>query len=89
VYVDVDVPNKNGVVGWFKRLFSWGKKEQYATKVYDRVMLDQDTGGAIRTAGRADIYMGVGDDAEWMAGRTKSPGQMYYLFVKEEFVAGP
>ena len=45
-------------------------------------MLDQDTGGAIRTAGRADIYMGIGPDAEWVAGRTKNPGQMYYLFVK-------
>jgi membrane-bound lytic murein transglycosylase A len=89
VFVDVEVPNKSGVVGFFKRLFSWGKKEVYATKVYDRVMLDQDTGGAIRTAGRADIYMGIGHDAEWMAGRTKSPGQMYYLFIKDELLTQP
>jgi membrane-bound lytic murein transglycosylase len=28
--------------------------------------------------------MGIGSEAEWTAGRTKSPGQMYYLFVKDE-----
>lgn len=52
--------------------------------VYDRMMLDQDTGGAIRTAGRADIYIGVGDEAEQIAGGTKHPGQMYYLFLKSD-----
>src|SRR4029453_16908458 len=29
-----------------------------------KFMLDQDPGGAIRTAGRADIYLGVGQAAE-------------------------
>jgi membrane-bound lytic murein transglycosylase A len=49
-------------------------------------MLDQDTGGGIRTAGRADIYLGVGDDAEALAGDTIAEGQLYYLFLKEEFL---
>lgn len=44
--------------------------------------LDQDTGGAIRTAGRADLYMGIGDEAEAVAGRVHSAGQLYYLFLK-------
>jgi membrane-bound lytic murein transglycosylase A len=83
VFVDVDVPDRDGPVNWFKRLFS-SKDEAYGSAVYDRFMFDQDTGGAIRTAGRADIYMGIGSEAEWTAGRTKSPGQMYYLFVKDE-----
>jgi len=48
----------------------------------DRFYFDQDTGGAIRTAGRADLYLGVGDDAERVAGETKLEGQMYYLFLK-------
>ncbi len=56
---------------------------------YDRMMVDQDTGGAIRTAGRADLYIGVGDDAEAIAGATKYPGQMYYLFVKPEYSSAP
>ena len=50
-------------------------------------LLDQDTGGGIRTAGRADIYLGVGDDAEALAGETIVEGQLYYLFLKEEFLS--
>jgi membrane-bound lytic murein transglycosylase A len=53
---------------------------------YRRLMLDQDTGGAIRTAGRADIYLGIGPDAEQRAGRMRSEGQLYYLFLKPEHV---
>ena len=48
----------------------------------NRFYLDQDTGGAIQTAGRADLYLGVGDQAEEVAGRTKIEGQMYYLFLR-------
>jgi len=48
----------------------------------NRIFFDQDTGGAIRTAGRADIYIGVGDEAEETAGQTKVEGQLYYLFLK-------
>ena len=53
------------------------------TRPFRQFMLDQDTGGAIRSAGRADIYMGVGNDAMDLAGRTQSEGRLYYLFVKE------
>jgi membrane-bound lytic murein transglycosylase A len=48
---------------------------------FQKLMLDQDTGGAIRTAGRADIYFGVGDEAEVIAGATRAEGQLYYLFL--------
>jgi len=58
-----------------------------APQRFDRFLLDQDTGGAIRTAGRADVYLGIGDDAERRAGRTRSEGQLYYLFLKPERVA--
>ena len=51
---------------------------------FEQVMLDQDTGGAIRTAGRADIYLGDGYEAERLAGTTRSEGQMYYLFLKQD-----
>ena len=46
-------------------------------------LFDQDTGGAIRTAGRADMYLGQGKEAERIAGATRAEGQLYYLFVKE------
>jgi len=49
----------------------------------NRFLFDQDTGGAIRTAGRADLYLGIGPEAEELAGRTKVEGQLYYLFLKE------
>jgi len=50
---------------------------------FEKLMLDQDTGGAIRTAGRADIYFGVGEAADERAGAMRVAGQMYYLFLKE------
>ena len=45
-------------------------------------VLDQDTGGAIRAAGRCDVYMGVGDEAGKLAGGTYREGRLYYLFLK-------
>ena len=47
-------------------------------------VLDQDTGGAIRAAGRCDVYMGVGDRAGEFAGGTYREGQLYYLFIKPD-----
>jgi membrane-bound lytic murein transglycosylase A len=50
------------------------------------LMLDQDTGGGIRAAGRADLYMGFGDAAGVRAGDEFAQGRLYYLFLKPEFV---
>ena len=47
-------------------------------------VLDQDTGGAIRSAGRADLFLGTGPEAEYLAGRTQAEGNLYYVFVKED-----
>ncbi|MCE2882400.1 MAG: MltA domain-containing protein [Planctomycetaceae bacterium] len=54
---------------------------------YKNFMLDQDTGGAIRAAGRADLYMGTGQAAELLAGGQYANGKMYYFFLKPEHVA--
>nr|WP_242018353.1 MltA domain-containing protein [Pseudanabaena sp. FACHB-1998] len=48
-----------------------------------RFVLDQDTGGAIRGAGRVDIFMGTGDRAKQRAGLIKGDGQLYYLVLKK------
>jgi len=53
---------------------------------YKNFMLDQDTGGAIRAAGRADLYMGAGAAAELLAGGQYATGKMFYFFLKPEFV---
>lgn len=53
------------------------QRQQYAG-----FALDQDTGGAIRAAGRCDVYFGIGPSAEALAGRTMAEGRLYYLFVR-------
>jgi membrane-bound lytic murein transglycosylase A len=50
---------------------------------YRAFACDQDTGGAIRAAGRCDVFMGVGDAAGQLAGRIYAEGKLYYLFTKE------
>ncbi len=50
-------------------------------------MLDQDTGGAIKSPGRADIYYGVGPMAEELAGGQYAEGRLYYLLLKPERLA--
>jgi membrane-bound lytic murein transglycosylase A len=52
-------------------------------------MLDQDTGGAIRASGRCDIYMGIGPDAEALAGQELQEGQLYYLALRPDLMPQP
>jgi membrane-bound lytic murein transglycosylase A len=49
---------------------------------YAGFFLDQDAGGAIRAPGRCDLYIGIGPQAEAVAGRTLAEGNLYYLFSK-------
>ena len=61
---------------------------------YEGFALDQDTGGAIRAAGRCDVFMGTGPDVGELAGRTFAEGKLYYIFVKQDggpstMLAGP
>jgi len=49
-------------------------------------LLDQDTGGAIRASGRCDIYMGIGPQAEAVAGHELQQGTLYYLAIKPELM---
>jgi membrane-bound lytic murein transglycosylase A len=53
---------------------------------YKSWLMDQDTGGAIRASGRADLYMGTGPDAEATAGRQLYEGKFYYIAIKPEYV---
>jgi hypothetical protein len=49
---------------------------------FRRLMVAQDTGGAIIGPARADIYYGAGDEAGLISGRFKQPGQFVMLFPK-------
>ncbi|MFI5399476.1 MAG: MltA domain-containing protein [SAR324 cluster bacterium] len=55
----------------------------------DRFMLIQDTGGAIRGHGRADLFWGEGPDAEWVAGRARNPGRLFILVARKEALPPP
>ncbi|VEN74167.1 conserved hypothetical protein [Candidatus Desulfarcum epimagneticum] len=48
-----------------------------------RFVLNQDTGGAIRGPGRADIFWGDGEYAEMAAGHMKHRGEMFFLVLKD------
>ncbi|WP_293155204.1 MULTISPECIES: MltA domain-containing protein [unclassified Microcoleus] len=56
-----------------------GKLEQNAV---NRFVLDQDTGGAIKGAGRVDVFMGTGNLAGDRAGYINSTGELYYPLLK-------
>ncbi len=44
--------------------------------------LDQDTGSAIKTPARADVFFGIGDRAMYKAGNMNTYGKLYYLLKK-------
>lgn len=48
-------------------------------KPFHRLLIAQDTGGAIRGAVRGDVYWGTGVEAERLAGAMKSQGDLYVL----------
>ncbi len=49
---------------------------------FSRFVLNQDTGGAIKGAGRADIFWGSGPYAELAAGHLQHEGELYILIKK-------
>ena len=60
--------------------------DSVATRPLQRFMVVQDTGGAIRGHGRADVFWGKGPEAEWAAGHMRYPGRVFLLVAKKEFL---
>ena len=54
---------------------TWPNSKQHL----QRLMMAQDTGGAIRGAGRGDYFWGFGEQAGTQAGRMRQPGRMWVL----------
>ena len=52
-------------------------------RMVSRYVLDQDTGSAIKGAGRVDIFLGSGKVAGERAGLINGMGNLYYLLLKE------
>jgi membrane-bound lytic murein transglycosylase A len=54
-----------------------------ARTALQRLVLAQDTGGAIRGAVRADFFWGAGDAAAVEAGRMRETGRLWVLWPTE------
>ncbi len=54
-----------------------------STQPLNRLMLAQDTGGAIRGAVRADFFWGFGEEAAAFAGRMRQSGKMWVLLPND------
>ncbi len=52
-----------------------------------KLVMAQDTGGAIKGQLRADLFWGTGERAENMAGNMKQPGEMFILLPNDKTVA--
>lgn len=50
---------------------------------FTRFVMNQDTGGAIRGPGRADVFFGQGAEAELTAGHLQHEGELYFLMRKK------
>jgi membrane-bound lytic murein transglycosylase A len=58
------------------------------TTPFRRLMIAQDTGGAIIGPARADIYFGAGDEAGSVSGRLRHPGR-FVMLVPSSINVGP
>jgi len=61
---------------------TWLSIEHPTGSNIDKLMVTQDTGGAIRGAVRGDYFWGFGKEAEALAGAMKSKGQYWFLLPK-------
>ncbi len=68
------IQTQKPVVDMQGRIESWS--------AFSRFVLNQDTGGAIKGPGRADLFWGAGAYAELAAGHLKHPGKIYFLILK-------
>lgn len=55
-------------------------------KVFQRLMIAQDTGGAIRGVVRGDVYWGAGERATSIAGKMKNRGHYWLLLPRHTLI---
>jgi membrane-bound lytic murein transglycosylase A len=58
-------------------------QDQWINSPTSRLVLDQDTGGAIIGPGRVDLFVGSGSTAGDLAGRINTQGRLLYLLLKD------
>ena len=74
------IQTQKPVVNSAGQIDSWADCQRFA--------LNQDTGGAIRGPGRADLFWGNGPYAEIAAGHLAHVGALYFLILKPETPKG-
>tara|TARA_B100000959_G_scaffold183261_1_gene191573 strand:+ start:12595 stop:13503 length:909 start_codon:yes stop_codon:yes gene_type:complete len=79
---DKDVFPRASLVFCEVRLPDFDSKGELIQRPQRFFALDQDRGGAIRSAGRCDVFMGTGPEALKRSGHTMAVGRMYYLFLR-------
>ncbi|MBF0225182.1 MAG: MltA domain-containing protein [Desulfobacterales bacterium] len=70
------VETKKPIVNDTKEITEWTD--------FGRIVLNQDTGGAIKGPGRVDFFWGNGEYSEIAAGHMKHIGKLYFLVSKEK-----
>ena len=70
------IETEKPLVDAFGRILRWER--------FSRFVCSQDTGGAIRGPGRADLFWGNGTYAEIAAGHMQQEGNLYLLVLKPE-----
>lgn len=73
-----------GAIGWIKfqqPIFS--DDDIFSLKLTSRIIVNHDTGGAIKGSGRADLFWGTGKIAGKHAGVMKHSANLYYFTPKE------
>ncbi|MGB3653850.1 MAG: murein transglycosylase A [Rivularia sp. (in: cyanobacteria)] len=72
-----------GALAIIRAPFPFIDGDKIEQRLVSRYVLDQDTGGAIKTSGRVDYYIGVGKQAGDRAGAIVNKGELYYLLLKD------
>lgn len=77
-----------GALGYlsFQKPFFADKSVQVPTSYEEtsRLVMAQDTGGAIKSPGRADLFWGEGDEALRYAGTMRHSAKLWFLYPKQE-----
>lgn len=72
-----------GVPVWLETTLPNEETQEKKANPYNRLMVAQDTGGAIRGAVRGDVFFGAGPRATDLAGRMKQEGKMTLLLPRD------
>jgi len=74
-----------GAFGLIRTRMPYRRKDgSLELRMTSRIVLDQDSGGAIKGPGRADIFMGSGPEAGKQARAVYADGELFYFFLKDE-----